>query len=697
MRRLFAAALCTCLALPATARAEGQSIIVLDASGSMWGQIGGRTKIDIAREALNGVVGQLPAGTAMGLMAYGHREKGNCDDIELVVPPATGSAQAIIEAANALQFKGKTPLTESVRRAAEALRSTEEKATVILITDGIETCEADPCALGTELERTGVDFTAHVVGFGLTEEEGRQVACLAENTGGKYIQASDLDSLALALQTTVVETVEPAPEPEPEPEPAKLAENVDPVLHLVAGGPEPEDKFVSDAVFTFRAIGADGAVSDEDETIYGRSLGSLPAGRYQMLTELHAVKVTQEVEIGPETAVSQPVAVLDAGILSLKLLAEEGGEPHKDAFWEMKAGDVSDMGFAQTYRVFPAGEYGFNARLGEVETSGGVVIEAGKVTEKTVILSAAVPVLTAFYAPGVAVEGDQTFRIFEAAQAADGSRKEVTTVFGAGAAPQLPPGDYLVVASVGDASAELAVTLKAGERTEVAVVLDAGIAAFSAPNATEIRVLRAKAALDGTREHVNSVYGAEGQLTLNAGDYVAVVQSGEASGEFPFTVKAGERVEVKASVAVGMAMVNAAGANEIAIFGKAALDGTREHLHSDYGDRAEAMLPPGDYLVRAHAGYAMAEATITVKPDERSEISIAIPQGRAVINAPGAVAVEIHQVGGDHLHSDYRDTAEATLPPGDYRAVAQYDGGAQAEQPFTLADGQQLDLTVTRP
>ena len=102
-----------------------------------------------------------------------------------------------------MKFLGKTPLTAAVRQAAEALKYTEDKATVILITDGLETCEADPCALGKELEAAGVDFTAHVVGFGLTADEGKQVACLAENTGGKYIQASDAE----ALQDALVETV----------------------------------------------------------------------------------------------------------------------------------------------------------------------------------------------------------------------------------------------------------------------------------------------------------------------------------------------------------------------------------------------------------------------------------------------------------------------------------------------------------
>ncbi len=105
-----------CLAAPLMA--EGKSIIVLDASGSMWGQIDGRAKLEIAREALGSVLAGMDPATEIGLMAYGHREKGSCEDIELVVPPAAGTGAAITEAANGLKFLGKTPLTEAVRRAA---------------------------------------------------------------------------------------------------------------------------------------------------------------------------------------------------------------------------------------------------------------------------------------------------------------------------------------------------------------------------------------------------------------------------------------------------------------------------------------------------------------------------------------------------------------------------------------------------
>lgn len=204
------------LSVPAFAEAP-RTIIVMDGSGSMWGQIDNRTKLEIARETVGQVLGTVPADQELGLMAYGHRERGNCADIELMVPPAAGTGAEIAARVNEMRFQGKTPLSEAVRQAAEVLRSGEEAATVVLVTDGLETCAADPCALGRELEAEGLNFTAHVIGFGLTEEEGAQVACLAQETGGLYLQASDAGALADALTRTVAAAPTSAPEPPPPP------------------------------------------------------------------------------------------------------------------------------------------------------------------------------------------------------------------------------------------------------------------------------------------------------------------------------------------------------------------------------------------------------------------------------------------------------------------------------------------------
>ncbi|PRH81886.1 VWA domain-containing protein [Arenimonas caeni] len=198
-------ALSLAFALPAAQAGDpaadgGQALLVLDASGSMWGQIGGQPKITIAREAIDAMLAGWPGGD-LGLMAYGHRRKGDCADIELLQPVGAFDADAVRRRVGALQPRGMTPITAAVRQAAEHLKFTEQKATVILVSDGEETCSADPCALGEELEALGVDFTAHVVGFDI-EEGSRaqaQLQCLAANTGGRYLAARDAGELGDAL------------------------------------------------------------------------------------------------------------------------------------------------------------------------------------------------------------------------------------------------------------------------------------------------------------------------------------------------------------------------------------------------------------------------------------------------------------------------------------------------------------------
>ena len=125
--------------LVAPAVAADRAIIILDASGSMWAQIDGQSRIAIARDTLNSVLKGIPASLELGFMAYGHREKASCTDIELLVPPAAGTAGAISAAAAKINPKGKTPLSAAVQQAADLLKYTEDKATVILITDGLET------------------------------------------------------------------------------------------------------------------------------------------------------------------------------------------------------------------------------------------------------------------------------------------------------------------------------------------------------------------------------------------------------------------------------------------------------------------------------------------------------------------------------------------------------------------------------
>jgi Ca-activated chloride channel homolog len=125
--KLLSALLVFIPAMALSAAAADKSIIVFDASGSMWAQIEGKTRIEIARETISTVLKEFPADRELGLMAYGHREKGSCSDIELVVSPAAGTAGAISDAVNKINPKGKTPLSDAVKKAAEELKFTRKR------------------------------------------------------------------------------------------------------------------------------------------------------------------------------------------------------------------------------------------------------------------------------------------------------------------------------------------------------------------------------------------------------------------------------------------------------------------------------------------------------------------------------------------------------------------------------------------
>lgn len=207
---LIAAGLSALAPRPVAAQeALPDTLLVLDMSNSMWGQIDGRANVEIAREALAGLAGSLAAGTPTGLMAYGHRRTGDCGDVELVLPVTPLDPAALARAAEAMVPRGKTPITEALRQGAALLGENDRPGRLVLVSDGIETCGGDPCALARELAASGIAFTAHVIGFDIaTSADQASIACIASATGGRYHNARNASELAqaLAASTAAVET-----------------------------------------------------------------------------------------------------------------------------------------------------------------------------------------------------------------------------------------------------------------------------------------------------------------------------------------------------------------------------------------------------------------------------------------------------------------------------------------------------------
>ncbi len=199
---------------PATvgAAAGAQLQVILDVSNSMWGQVDGRVKIELAREALAGALIDVPLSMPVGLRAYGHRvayddREAGCRDTELLIAPQPGSARQILERSASLQPRGQTPLALSLRAAASDLRE-GGGGVLLLISDGIESCGGDPVAVAAELRAGGIPIRIHAVGLGVDAQAADALSTLASAGGGDYFDAPSAEQLFRGVGAVVRATTD---------------------------------------------------------------------------------------------------------------------------------------------------------------------------------------------------------------------------------------------------------------------------------------------------------------------------------------------------------------------------------------------------------------------------------------------------------------------------------------------------------
>jgi Ca-activated chloride channel family protein len=202
----------------APARADGPEksklLMVLDSSGSMKEpDRSGTTKIEAAKQALNTVVDKLPADAPVGLRVYGatvfdRSDPKACEDSQLVVP--IGPADKPKLHAEIAKYKpyGETPISYSLRQAAKDV-GTEGERSILLVSDGEETCDADPCAVAREIHEQGINLRIDVVGMSVGGKAEEQLRCIAEAGGGDFFNAQDADDLTARLEQTALRAFRP--------------------------------------------------------------------------------------------------------------------------------------------------------------------------------------------------------------------------------------------------------------------------------------------------------------------------------------------------------------------------------------------------------------------------------------------------------------------------------------------------------
>ena len=183
-------------------------IFIYDASGSMWGQMEGKTKMEIASSVLSNTVDSLPQNQQIGLVAYGHRKKGDCKDVEFLVNIGDNNKTQVNESLKNIKPLGKTPLAYSAMQVIDTLRVTKMKATIILVTDGIESCGGNICEVVKNAREEGIDFKLHIIGFGLKDDETKELKCAANAGDGQYYDAADAGGLTDVLFEATTITVD---------------------------------------------------------------------------------------------------------------------------------------------------------------------------------------------------------------------------------------------------------------------------------------------------------------------------------------------------------------------------------------------------------------------------------------------------------------------------------------------------------
>ncbi len=180
--------------------------LILDASGSMEEAISGKTKMQIAKDVLSKYAKNVNKDYNVGLRVYGNTKRKDCKDSHLIVPIAQNNRDQIMSEIKEVTALSMTPIGYSLQKAAEDLKPLKGKGTlgIVLVTDGQESCDLDPCKVAKEMIKSGLQLKVNVVGFDIKDKQSHeQLKCIANATGGTYVTSDNADSLYKMLEKSV--------------------------------------------------------------------------------------------------------------------------------------------------------------------------------------------------------------------------------------------------------------------------------------------------------------------------------------------------------------------------------------------------------------------------------------------------------------------------------------------------------------
>jgi len=184
-------------------------LFLFDASNSMYGRWQSNIKMEVAKKLMAELLDSLKnrENLDLALRVYGHQKPfppQDCDDTKLEVYFGSSKTKApeIKEKIKSLKPSGTTPIALSLEKAADDFPYEPDRKNIrniiILITDGVEECKGDPCAVSLALQKKGIVLKPFVIGLGLDVEFKKAFECV-----GNYFDATSEEQFKNVLNIVI--------------------------------------------------------------------------------------------------------------------------------------------------------------------------------------------------------------------------------------------------------------------------------------------------------------------------------------------------------------------------------------------------------------------------------------------------------------------------------------------------------------
>jgi len=174
-------------------------LFILDASNSMNNSWGKKTRFEVAKELLSKSVTELEGVPRLeiALRVYGHQSDitptfEDCEDTKLEIPFAWKNHSAIRSKIQTIRARGTTPIARSLEAAANDFPDAKARNVIILITDGLEACDNDPCVIAKKLKDKEINVKPFIIGVGMDLSYLEKFRCIGEYADAETPQEFDI-------------------------------------------------------------------------------------------------------------------------------------------------------------------------------------------------------------------------------------------------------------------------------------------------------------------------------------------------------------------------------------------------------------------------------------------------------------------------------------------------------------------------